>query len=191
MLTQRQTPNQVGHEANLLVWVVLLVQEVLVAYIQTSLCLLLLLPAVLVLQLIDGYVLGDALAELVCSLVIRSLGTLRLDLIHLLTKIALTLRTHDGIAATAKSTGLSSLRLLLRTHDSRLPSSLLLLYVHHILHVGRHVGVDTLTKSCWPSRHIRCRRLCLLLHGGEPRNSRLGVGLVRILVDVRQIACVC
>ena len=50
-----------------------------------------------------------------------------------------TLCTHDGVSTTTKSTGLSSLGLLLCTLNTRLALCFAFLYVHHILHVWGHV----------------------------------------------------
>ena len=71
-MTQRQSTDHVGHEAKLLVWVVLLIQEVLIGLGQALLTQCLLLPAKLRLQADDVFLLAKLcltkIAQLPCCL---------------------------------------------------------------------------------------------------------------------------
>ena len=81
-MTKRQATNHVGHEAQLLVRVVLLVLEILVGLVQTLLLQRLLLPAISVLQLVDVHALTKLLlaerTHLTCASE-RSLKTLEAE----------------------------------------------------------------------------------------------------------------
>lgn len=80
--------------------------------------------------------------ERLLRLLERLLTTTGLDVLKLLTKIALTLRLHDGFTIAAQSTGLRGLLAKLGSLNFRLPTSFPLFDIGNELLVGIHVLLE-------------------------------------------------